>query len=374
MYRRIHVVALFAVAALAACSADDAVAPASKVSASAKFFGSAYHQSHLLSSGLTAHTIAPRHFQSPIAATANGGVPAVSSSDAVATAAAGPPPIQYWGGGIIPTQKISLIYYSAHTIYTNGPRPGSAGTGQADGSLIGQYLRNIGGTPYWNINSTYYENGTSGQTYVQNSLEYTSFWAPNKRAPKDDDVVTDDDMVTIIETGFANGSLQYDPNTLYMVMTGPGVNLGGSFSKNNLQYCAYHSGYWFNDGGPIVQFAAMPYDADFNPQHPAKGDFICTYLTRGPNGDLGADATVSGMTHETEETATDPVSLTSPPYFAGWYDQFHQENADKCAYTYGSTLRRNSRDYWNVAVDGKPFLVQRNWTNIQPQGCLIARI
>jgi len=373
MYRRIQVVALFAAAALAACSADNTVAP-DKVAPSPRLsLGAAYHQTHLLpSGGLTSHTIAPLVVQRPIAMTANGGVPAVSSSDAAVTAAA-QPDIQYWGGGIIPTQKIALIYYSAHTIYTNGPRPGSASTGQTDGSLVGEFLNNLGGTPYWNINSTYYEEGTSGRTYVDNSLQYTSFWAPNRQAPKEDDVVTGDDMVNIIETGFANGSLQYDPNTLYMVVTGPGVNLGGGFSKNNLQYCAFHSGYWFNDGGPIVQFGAMPYDADFNTQHPAKGGYICTYLTRGPNGDLGADATVSALAHETEETATDPVSLTIPPYFAGWYDVQGEENADKCAYTYGSTLTRNSLDYWNMTVAGKPFLVQRNWTNVQPQGCKIAR-
>ena len=364
MYPRIHVVALFAAAALAACSTDDAVAPA------ARPLGVKYHQSHFVGSGLAPHTIAPAHFQIPIAVGANGGVPVASDAS---SNAAGQLDIQYWGGAIIPMQKIALIYYSQQPIYTNGPRPGSVGTGASDGSLIGQFLNNLGGTPYWNINSTYYENGTNGQTFVQNSLQYTSFWSPNRPAPKDGSVVTEDDMVSVIETGFANGTLQYDPNTLYMIMTGSGVNLGGGFSHNNLQYCAFHSGYWFNDGGPIVQFAAMPYDADFNPQHPSKAGYICTYLTKGPNGDLGADAAVSAMAHETEETATDPVSLTTPPYFAGWYDTQGQENADKCAYTYGSTLTRNKFDYWNVTIGGKPFLVQRNWTNVQPQGCLIAR-
>jgi hypothetical protein len=372
MYRRTHLVALVAAGALAACSADDTVSPAANAVASPKLAGRAYHQSHLVSGGLTSHTIAPLRFQSPIAVTANGGVPAASAKSA-AGAAESQPDIQYWGGAVIPAQKVALIYYSPKTIFTNGPQPGSAGVGQADGSLVGQFLNNIGGTPYFNINSTYYERGKGGRTFVQNSVRYTSFWADNaKDAPNAGDVVTQDEMVAVVETGFANGSLQYDPNTVYMIVTGPGVNLGGGFSHNNLQYCAFHSGYWFNDGGPIVQFGAMPYDADFNTRHSAKG-FICTYLTKGPNGDLGADATVSALTHEIEETATDPVSLTTSPFFAGWYDSQGEENADKCAYTYGPTLTTNSLDYWNITVAGKPFMVQQNWTNVQPQGCLIAR-
>jgi hypothetical protein len=174
-------------------------------------------------------------------------------------------------------------------------------------------------------------------------------------------------MINLIKSGFATGTLKYDPNTLYMVFTGPGVNLGGGFSSDNLQYCAWHSGYFRRDGS-IVQFGAMPYDADFNPDHPSnnvdkKGvvhHYICTYLTRGPNHDLGADATVSALAHETEETATDP----------GWYDVYREESADKCAYIYGPTLTTNQFDYWNLTIGSKPFLVQQQWSNVSPQGCL----
>jgi hypothetical protein len=76
------------------------------------------------------------------------------------------------------------------------------------------------------------------------------------------------------------------------------------------------------------------------------------------------------MAHETEETATDPVSLTHSPYFAGWYDTSREENADKCAYRYGPTLDYNGLDYWNMRIGGKQFLVQQNWTNVSPQRCL----
>jgi hypothetical protein len=355
--RSLAVVAV--VVALAACS-DNPVQPTQ-----IKAVNSAL--SHIQGAGLAPHEIAPLSLNLPIALTANGGAPANSSPNGTPGT---PPDIKYWHGAVINEQKIVAIYYSPTQIYSNGPQPGSARRGDKDRSLVGYFLNNLGGSSYFNINSTYYDVVGGAQNFVSNSMTYTSFWAANVNAPVAGGVVTTNDMVYLIETGFANNTLTYDPNTLYMIFTGPGVNLGGGFSSSNLQYCAFHSGYWFEKGGPIVQFAAMPYDADFNPDHPSANGFICTFLTKGPNNDLGADATVSATAHETEETATDPVSLTHSPYFAGWYDVSRQENADKCAYRYGPTLAFNGLDYWNMRIGGKPFLVQQNWTNVSPQGCL----
>jgi hypothetical protein len=321
--------------------------------------------------------MAPPRLYAPVELRANG-IASSNGSGSASINTAAVPKIRYWGGGVIHDQRVASIYYSPTTIYSNGPRAGSSGGGDRDQSLVGYFLNNLGESAYWNINSTYYDIMRGGKNFINSSLDYANFWAPKKNAPNAGEVVTPDDMVFLIETAFANKTLQYDPNTLYVVYTGPGVNLGGGFSSTDLQYCAWHSGYWFQDGGPIVQFAAMPYDADFNPDHPSNNvdangvvhHYICTYLTRGPNGDLGADATVSALAHETEENATDPVSLTAAPYFAGWYDVYGAENGDKCAYIYGPTLTVNGLDYWNMTIGVKSFLVQQNWTNVTPQGCL----
>jgi hypothetical protein len=372
MHLQRYAVALAAIS-LAACSTDSTVAPENNVAASQRLLGSAYHQSHLLASGLAPHAVAPKHFQEPIELNANAGVPATQPA---AVAAAAPLPIKYWGGGTISKQRVAMIYYSPTAVYQNGPTPGTWGNGETDRSLVGFYLNNIAKSAYWNINNGYFnEIGNKDQNYIQDFMQYKSYWAANDGAPTAGKYVSEDEMISVIETGFATGKLQYDPNTVYMIATGPGVDLGGGFSSTGLSYCAWHSGYWFDDGGPIVQFGAMPYDADFNPAHPSANGFICTYLTKGNNNDLGAEATVSALTHEIEETATDPVSLTVRPWFAGWYDVQGQENGDKCAYTYGSTLVRPpaAPDYWNLAVGGKKFMIQQNWTNVAPQGCLIGR-
>jgi hypothetical protein len=277
------------------------------------------------------------------------------------------PDIHYWGGSLIVSQRLAAIYYSKTTIFPNGPKPGTAGSGSGDHSLVGYFLNHIGGSSYWNINSTYYQQVGKDKQFVNNTMDYTSFWAPGgKSAPRSGDVVTGNDMVNLVEAGFAAGTLTYDPSTLYMIFTGPGVNLGGGFDPNHLQYCAFHSAYIRNNG-QIVQVSAMPYDADFTPNHPSNDGFLCVLQDGGANGDIGADAAVSAVAHETEETATDPYING----FLGWYDAHGEENADKCAYTYGG-VSNNGLGFWNITIGTKPFLVQQNWANTTPQGCLKA--
>jgi hypothetical protein len=275
--------------------------------------------------------------------------------------------IRYHGGSLITAQSLVAIYYSPSRIYTNGPQPQSdaTGPGSRDRSLVGYFLNNVGASDRWNINTMYYEMRGSSKNYVQGAMSYSSFWATADAAPGPGGLVTDDDMVSLVERGFASGTLRYDPNTLYMIFTGPGVNLGGGFSSDGLQYCAWHSAY-YRDNGQIVQVSAMPYDGDFNPAHPSNDGYICTYLRRGPNDDYGADATVSAMLHETEETATDPYI----DGFLGWWDKNGEESSDKCAYRYGPTLSNNGIDYWNLRVGTKPFLVQQQWALTKVQGCL----
>ena len=313
-------------------------------------------------------TLAQRTTYRPFAFANGGSVGGVFTPDvgnAAARAKPTQPDIKYWGGHLILNQRLAAIYYSPTTIFPNGPKPGKAGPGRDDHSLVGHFLNNVGGSSYWNINTLYYQKLGRDKEFVKNTMEYTSFWAAGgKSAPKSGDVVTDDDIVNLIEDGFSKGTLEYDPSTLYMIFTGPGVNLGGGFDPNHLQYCAFHSAY-IRANGQIVQVSAMPYDADFTPNHPSNDGFLCVLQDGGANGDIGADAAVSAVAHETEETATDPYI----DGFLGWYDKFGEENADKCAYTYGEVFN-NGLGFWNITIGGKPFLVQQNWALTNPQGCL----
>jgi Phosphate-induced protein 1 conserved region len=303
----------------------------------------------------------------PLAIASGGRVGGLLTADAVAAAGGAPsqPDIKYHGGHLILNQRLVAIYYSPTRIFPNGPRPGRTGGGEDDRSLVGHFLNNIGGSSYWNINTLYFQRLSGEQRFVQNTMDYSAFWAAGGvQAPTSGDIVTDNDMINLLESGFSKGTLKYDPNTLYMIFTGPGVNLGGGFDPNHLQYCAFHSAY-FRGNGDIVQISAMPHDADFTPAHPSNDGFICVPQDGAPNGDPGADGAVSAVAHETEETATDPFING----FLGWFDKNGEENADKCAFTFGQFFN-NGLGFWNITIGGKPFLVQQNWALTKPQTCL----
>lgn len=251
--------------------------------------------------------------------------------------------IFYHGGPVIFQQKVAAVYWGTSVIYNGGPNPGTTGTGAQDGSLIGFFLRSLGGSAYFNINTTYFD-GTG--THIQNSVTYTQYWADNS-APGAK--VTDAQLQAEVVKGLSSGALTYDPNTLYHVFTGAGINLGGGFGT---QYCAYHGHFTWN--GLDVKYSAMPYDNTF--------PGACTALNGSPNNDPAADAEVNTLAHETEETTTDED-------LNAWFDRRGQENADKCAWMFGTTYTTGNGSTANVKIGGKDFLVQMNWINTGNGGC-----
>jgi len=254
--------------------------------------------------------------------------------------------ISYHGGPVLLTEtKVVAIYWgtgaNSGPIFNNGPTPGTIGTGAQDGSLVGFFLRNLGGSSYFNINTTY-TNGSGA--HIANNVNYVGFWANASTPPS---APTDGDMLAMLQSGFGS-KITYDSQTLYLIMTPSGVNLGGNFGT---QYCAYH--YHGSTSSGTVLYAAMPY----NQQYPG----VCTNGTKAPNGDAGADAEVNTLAHEIEETTTDLMGNA-------WFDVRGYENADKCAWSWGSTYTTANGGVANINVGGKDFLVQMNWINANGGG------
>ncbi len=261
--------------------------------------------------------------------------------------------IYYHGGPVLQSgTKVVAIYWASSPIYTSGPSAGTKGAGTGDGSLVGSFLRSLGGSPYFNINSTYTD---AGANHIVNSVSYVAYWANNTNVPADGATVTDAQMVAMLQSGFDSGNLTYDANTLYAIFTPGTVNLGGGFGT---QYCAYHTHGTVSVGGSkTVLYAAMPYDFAY-----PSG---CTEGGAPSNVDAGAYYEVNTLAHEVEETTTDLMGNA-------WYDHRGYENADKCAWTFGTTYTTASGGTANMNLGGQDYLIQRNWINAGSGGCALA--
>lgn len=258
----------------------------------------------------------------------------------------------YHGGPVLQAgTNVAAVYWASSAIFPGGPTPGSSGSGSQDGSLVGFFMSNIGGSPYFGINSSYTDG--SGRAIV-NSVSYTQYWANNTSVPSNGQNVTDANMIAMLQSGINSGAITYDPSTLYAIFTAGTVNLGGGFGT---QYCAYHTHGTVNvpgQGSKTILYAAMPY----NNAYPG----ICTNGTASPNSDPGADAEVNTLVHEIEETTTDMLGTA-------WWDRRGYENADKCAWTWGTTQTASNGGVYNVTLNGTNFLIQQNWKNSGSGGC-----
>jgi len=261
--------------------------------------------------------------------------------------------IVYHGGPVLQAgTKVVAVYWAAGAIYNGGPTPGTTGAGSADASNVGYFLNNLGGSPYFNINSTYTD-GAGAK--IVNAVSYTRYWANNASVPANGASVTDAQMVAMLQSGITSGAIAYDAGTVYAIFTAGTVNLGGGFGTS---YCAYHTHGTVTVGGvaKTLLYAAMPYDYAY----PAG----CTASKSSPNGDPAADAEVNTLAHEIEETTTDMMG-------SAWYDRRGYENADKCAWNWGTTYTTANGGVANMKLGTKDFLVQMNWVNAGSGGCLI---
>ena len=260
--------------------------------------------------------------------------------------------ISYHGGPVLQAgTNVAAVYWAGSTIYSGGPAAGAIGSGADDHSLVGDFLNALGGSTYFKINTSYTDGAGSA---IANTVAYTQFWANDSyNVPADGQTVSDSQMLSMLQYAFNNGKLTYDSGTLYIVFTAGKVNLGGGFGT---QYCAYHThGTVSVSGVPkVVLYSAMPYTYAY--------PGACTNGTASPNNDPAADAEVNVVAHETEETTTDMMGNA-------WFDTRGYENADKCAWTWGSTSTASNGGVYNITVGGKNYLVQQNWVNASGGYC-----
>ena len=163
--------------------------------------------------------------------------------------------------------------------------------------------------------------------------------------------VTDPALQTEVQTVLTAHGLTADDSHMYVVFFPPNVqtcfgmgvgNCSYSGPGSHGSYCAYHNG--FGTIGTARLYADMPYP----PLNGCSGG-------EAPNADAEADAMVSLISHETNETITD--------YDNAWRDSQQFEDGDECAYTYGVPIGGAGGALYNQAINGSHYYTQDEFSN-----------
>jgi hypothetical protein len=135
----------------------------------------------------------------------------------------------------------------------------------------------------------------------------------------------------------------FTPYSVASCFTANGLTQGRCYDPLNYNgYCAYHS--FSGSGTSLFLYAAMHY-ADING---------CS-SGQSPQGNP-ADAVINGISHEHQETMTDPIGT-------GWYDSGGNEIADKCLFTFGTPLGTNGFGQYNQIINSNQYWLQEVWSN-----------
>lgn len=262
--------------------------------------------------------------------------------------------IQYNGGPVMNQVNGVNVYFIWYGNWTGSPVP----------AILTDFISHMGGTPYFNMDTSYYDfnkfvNGVKDP--VVNRVNFGGSVNDNYSLGT---YLTDNNIANIV--GFAIGpasarKLPEDPNGVYFVLTSSDVSQASFVPLGN--DCAWHSwGLLFNGnsgtGIPLkVAFVGDP-------------DLVATACTEQPqlptpNNSVAADGMASFIAHELAETITDPQ-------LNAWVNPGIIENGDLCAWTFGNTKVLPNGSIYNVIFGTRPYLIQRIWVNARGGYCALA--
>lgn len=205
-------------------------------------------------------------------------------------------------------------------------------------ALLTDLLKSIGGTKYFGINSTYTD---AKGNHIINAVNYIKSANDNYSQGT---ALTDAQVQQIVASKISQGTFPADTNGIYFVLTSADVNETSGFCT---QYCGWHT-------AATIQNKNIKYAFVGNADRCLNS---CAAQSTSPNNNPGADAMASVISHELEEATTDP-NLNA------WFNtSTGEENADQCAWTFGTTATAGNGSMYNMIIHGKQYLIQQNWLN-----------
>jgi hypothetical protein len=243
--------------------------------------------------------------------------------------------INYHNGPVmLGTTNAYVIWYGAWSPTSTTP------------AILTDLLSNVGGSPYFNINTTYYN---AAKVKVSNSVHYAGAVTD---AYSQGASLTDAGVKAVVARAIAAQTLPSDTNGVYFVLTSADVVETSGFLT---QYCGWHSNGAI--GGADIKYSFVG--------DPSRSLASCSAQSTSPNNNAAADAMSSVILHELEETVSDPD-------LNAWYDTRGMENADKCAWTFGTAYRTANGSLANMKLGARDFYIQRNWVNANGGLCALS--
>jgi hypothetical protein len=219
-------------------------------------------------------------------------------------------------------------------------------SGNSATTILTNFISNEGGSSYYNINTTY-SNGSG--THVPNAISYKGSYSESAYLGTS---LSDAQIQQVVSDAIGGGHLAKDTNGIYFVLTSADVTASSGFCS---QYCGWHT-----DGtisGSDIKYAFIG--------NPDRCPSSCEAQTTSPNGNAGADGMASILAHELEEAGSDPD-------LNAWYDTRGEENADKCAWTFGAESTASNGSKYNITLGGSHYLIQQNWVNASGGYCAMS--
>lgn len=216
-------------------------------------------------------------------------------------------------------------------------------SGNTAPEILEHFAQNVGGSPYYNINTTYTD---AAGIPLSNAVAFGGSVAD---AYSQGSSLSDVQLQQVVGDAIGSGSLPRDENGVYFVLTSADVTATSGFCSS---YCGWHT--HASVDGSDIKFAFVG--------NPERCPQACAEQTVGPNGNAGADAMVNLVAHEL-------VEATSDPHLDAWYDRRGFENADKCAWTFGYMYQTANGALANMKLGGRDYLIQQNWANARGGYC-----
>ena len=294
---------------------------------------------------------------------------AARAGEATPTYNGGNPPLAYGGGPVVGTppttgqNTINPIFWApAGYTFPNGYRSGittfladvAADSGKASNvyAVGTQYTDGqLTGSPHLS-----YDIHVGAEVNATDAYPTVGGCTPdNAYSESFTTCITDQQMQSEISTVLAADSLPAGMGDIYLVVFPPNVEtcadvndaaLGGACSDTNYPgFCAYHSAFSTASGQAL--YANIPFPTDY---------YYDCLIPQAPSGSNVLDSTLSMISHEHNETITDPLGNA-------WIDSVGNEDGDECGWMFGSPLGGAAGSQWNQVINGDHYYLQQEFSN-----------